>query len=223
VEWRSLGPIELHGVQYPVDIVEIQGIRVAPHTGEAGSESALDVVLAQVADDPAFRAVLMTRPDDALRPHALSQDERALLVDIAGLLGYPLLAMIPGAGLVRLIRLARLERFAPGTLILRQQDVASRVYLVNRGEVAVYQADADGRQGHVESISRGGHFGERGALLGLPRNADVRAATDVELFSLDVQDLQELGQVAPGFVAYLREQSTLRRGAAATPVESPIS
>lgn len=76
-------------------------------------------------------------------------------------------------------------RFSPGDLIVRQGEVADRLYIIAKGEVSVIHQTADGRDKEVARRVAGEYFGEIGLLSYAPRSASVRARTDVEVLALD--------------------------------------
>ena len=81
----------------------------------------------------------------------------------------------------------RSERHRADEEIVRQGDAdADRWYLVSAGELVV---EIDGFR--VGVLVRGSQFGERALLRNVPRAATVRAASDVELYSLSREDFLE--------------------------------
>ncbi len=80
----------------------------------------------------------------------------------------------------------RLERrrYRRGEAIVAEGDLADRFYVVTSGEAEVVQRTG-GRDVYVCTYAPGAYFGEVGLLSELPRNATVRAVSDVEVVSLD--------------------------------------
>jgi cytochrome P450/CRP-like cAMP-binding protein len=66
------------------------------------------------------------------------------------------------------------RRFAPGSVIIRQGDVADAFYLLESGSAAVTIAAGDGER-QVAELGEGEWFGETGLLQNAPRNATVTA------------------------------------------------
>ena len=94
--------------------------------------------------------------------------------------------MFSGLGAAPLEELAaRLEsvRRSAGEVIIRQGDRGDRFFVIDQGEVEVYE---DGKLARREGP--GEYFGEIALLRDIPRTATVKAATDVELRTLERQD-----------------------------------
>jgi CRP-like cAMP-binding protein len=82
----------------------------------------------------------------------------------------------------------RLEpaRFDAGADIVRQGDLGDRFYLIDSGEVEVFEdGELARRQGP------GDYFGEIALLRDIPRTATVTAASDVEVLALERDDFLE--------------------------------
>jgi cytochrome P450/CRP-like cAMP-binding protein len=67
-----------------------------------------------------------------------------------------------------------------GAVIVREGEVADRFFMILDGEVEVSQGAAT-----VARLGSGRYFGEIGLLTGAPRNATVRATTEVTVMELD--------------------------------------
>ena len=81
-------------------------------------------------------------------------------------------------------------RFSKGTLIFEQGDRADRVYELITGEVDIVRVHADRSEEVLTRLHPGRYFGELGPLLGFPRSASARAATDVEVVSYGVTEFR---------------------------------
>ena len=84
--------------------------------------------------------------------------------------------------------------YAPGEIIIRQDDLPERFYIVIRGRVEVVHEGLSGRTHTVNVRGPGEYFGEIGLLHNSPRSATVRAAAEgeVEVLALDRQAFKEL-------------------------------
>jgi NADH dehydrogenase len=89
------------------------------------------------------------------------------------------------------------EHFGPGETIFRQGDHGDRVYLIVKGEVEVVQ-EAGGRQSVIARLHAGDCFGEMALLQDAPRNATIRATSEVDVLSVYREDFQTLMAHLPG-------------------------
>src|SRR4051812_7783970 len=78
------------------------------------------------------------------------------------------------------------RRYQRGEVVVAEGEPADRFYVVTSGEAEVVQR-TDERDVYVYTYGPGDHFGEVGLLTSLPRNATVRAVSDVAVVSLDAQ------------------------------------
>jgi putative ABC transport system ATP-binding protein len=62
-----------------------------------------------------------------------------------------------------------------GEVLFKQGDRGDLVYVVEQGQVDIYQVRADGSEEPLTVIEAGGYFGELGPILNLPRSAYARA------------------------------------------------
>jgi putative ABC transport system ATP-binding protein len=63
----------------------------------------------------------------------------------------------------------------PGEILFRQGDRGDLVYVVEEGEIEIFQVRADGSEEHLAVIGASNYFGELGPMLNLPRSAWARA------------------------------------------------
>jgi len=101
------------------------------------------------------------------------------------------------------VRGGRVEAFAPGETIVRQGDAVderSKFYLVRRGEVDVLMTAADGSEQVLDRMGPGGSFGEVALLMNQPRNATVRAATPVEVYTVERTTFDRFRDVSRPFI-----------------------
>jgi MFS family permease len=97
--------------------------------------------------------------------------------------GVPMLAPLGPVPLEELATRLEALRFGAGAQIIREGEVGDRFYLIDSGEVEVFEgADLARRQG------AGDFFGEIALLRDVPRTATVTAASDVEVFALERED-----------------------------------
>jgi len=71
-----------------------------------------------------------------------------------------------------------------GDTVIKQGDDGDKFYVIWEGELDIYQKGHSSLQ-KVKSLKKGDHFGELALMYGTPRNATVKAANEVVLFSID--------------------------------------
>lgn len=82
-------------------------------------------------------------------------------------------------------------RYVAGESVFEQGDRAGLVYTIDEGEIDIVRILADGGEELLARLGPGQYFGELGALLGYPRSASARAATDVLLTAYGPQTFRE--------------------------------
>lgn len=129
------------------------------------------------------------------------------------------------AALFDVVSRAELLRVEDGFVLFRQGDAADRVYLVQRGAVAVTRRGVGGEEREVATLGPGSVVGEIGILHGVPRTATVvaRGATTLVAVSADAfreviartdATAEELAQLAARRHASSLLASVLESGAA---------
>jgi putative ABC transport system ATP-binding protein len=81
--------------------------------------------------------------------------------------------------------------FAAGTSLFEQGDPSDVVYEIEVGEVDIVRVMADGREHVLARLGAGQYFGELGPLMGFPRSASARAATEVTLTRRSPHEFRE--------------------------------
>jgi putative ABC transport system ATP-binding protein len=79
-----------------------------------------------------------------------------------------------------------------GEILFTQGEPSDRIYVVERGAVALARALADGTADDLGVITEGGHFGEMGPLFSLPRSATATARIRSEVTGYTVRQFREL-------------------------------
>jgi CRP-like cAMP-binding protein len=69
---------------------------------------------------------------------------------------------------------------------------------------------ADGKQVHIAELTRPAFFGEVALMTGEPRNATIRARTDVEVIEMNRKGFTELFKSHPEAAAQMSEIITAR-------------
>lgn len=97
-----------------------------------------------------------------------------------------------------------LEEFPAGETIIRQGDPGDKFYLIRRGEAEVLVRQ-EGKDQPVATLDEGRFFGEQALLTGEPRNASVRAKTELELCTLANEEFQHVLKSSATFQEELRK------------------
>ena len=82
--------------------------------------------------------------------------------------------------------------FARGETLFRQGDRSDLVYVVEVGTLDVVRVMADGSEQPLGQVGPRDYVGELGPMLGFPRSATVRAATDVKVTGYGVRQFRQL-------------------------------
>lgn len=96
----------------------------------------------------------------------------------------------------------RVEVYEPGQVIVREGEPVnehSKFYLIRRGTVDVLRS-GEGITAKVDEMGPGRYFGEVALLMDQPRNATVRAATRVELYTVDRATFDRFRDVSRPFI-----------------------
>jgi CRP-like cAMP-binding protein len=121
-------------------------------------------------------------------------------VDPSHLVRVPVFAQLSPTDLALVALRITVERYEAGAVVVRQGDVADKLFIVGDGQLEVL---VEGRQGplRVTVLGAYSYFGEIALLSDPPgrRTATVRALTPVELYSLHKED----------FLGLLRSQPSL--------------
>jgi CRP-like cAMP-binding protein/cytochrome P450 len=83
-------------------------------------------------------------------------------------------------------------RYPAGATIIRQGDRADRFFLLARGEAEVLNHHPSGEDIVLATLGPGDYFGEVGLVQERPRMATVRALTEVETLTLDIDGFRSL-------------------------------
>ncbi|HLW70486.1 MAG TPA: mechanosensitive ion channel family protein [Candidatus Binataceae bacterium] len=115
--------------------------------------------------------------------------------------------------------------YGRGEVLIRQGEVGDRFFILRRGTAEAVDEGSNGRGpivvGFIEHSSERNFFGEMALLKGEPRNATIRAATDVEVLEIERTGLTHLfranPEIAQGIarIAAAREQENLAHTSAA--------
>ncbi|MCP4250450.1 MAG: cyclic nucleotide-binding domain-containing protein [bacterium] len=89
--------------------------------------------------------------------------------------------------------------FEKGEFVFRQGEIGDRIYIVKTGEVEVIREQPPRGEVVLARLGRGEYFGEMALLTDAPRNASVRAATELITLAIDRADFHRLFASIPAF------------------------
>lgn len=100
---------------------------------------------------------------------------------------------IPPGNIAQLFACMQSAKFPAGEIVIQQGDRGECYYILTEGRVQVVQQDADGiNETEVSQLGVGRGFGEEALLSGNPRNATVRALTDIAVMKIEARDFERL-------------------------------
>jgi putative peptide zinc metalloprotease protein len=106
----------------------------------------------------------------------------------------PLFATCPDEELERVVRNLAEEQFAAGETIIKQGEIGDRFYVVERGNISIWQTGTDGAQQLIGRKGPGQFFGEIALVANVPRTATARAETPAVLLTLKQRDFDRLAR-----------------------------
>ncbi|MGD9584908.1 MAG: cyclic nucleotide-binding domain-containing protein [Lysobacterales bacterium] len=112
---------------------------------------------------------------------------------MTALLQHPAFHRIPAANIAQLFSCMQPRTVAEGKYIIRQDGVGDAYFLITQGRVQVLrEAVGDVQAEMLGELGVGSGFGEEALLSGAPRNASVKALTDVQLMRIESRDFDRL-------------------------------
>jgi len=81
--------------------------------------------------------------------------------------------------------------FAPGQVIIHENDDSMDFHVLMSGKVEFYTSDAMGTELILDQVGVGGHFGELSMLTGEPRIIRVRATEPAKTLTLNRQQFHD--------------------------------
>ncbi|MDZ4814191.1 MAG: cyclic nucleotide-binding domain-containing protein [Pseudomonadota bacterium] len=101
--------------------------------------------------------------------------------------------LIPPGNIAQLFSCMQSDFFPAGKTIIRQGNAGDAYFIITEGRVQVVREEADGiNETEISQLSVGRGFGEEALLSGNPRNASVRALTDVKVMRIGGHDFERL-------------------------------
>jgi CRP-like cAMP-binding protein/Fe-S-cluster-containing hydrogenase component 2 len=129
---------------------------------------------------------------------ALRQTYKRRLVECT-LARVPLLGQLLPMERLALANLLRPAHATRGATVIRQDEPADALYLIENGQVVVEQSGQT-----IATLGEGDFFGEMALLTSQPHRADVRALTPTDLLVLPGGDFHQLIEQRPDLEAQLR-------------------
>ena len=147
--------------------------------------------------------------------HLISRDEWSGMPGsepaAAAAVELPLLASLPEELQRLLIESFVPLRFGFGETIIAEGDAPDGFYVLRSGLARALKLAEDGQEVSLSILHEGESFGEAGLLEGTPRNATVRAASEVECLRLDAAVFAALVRVYPSIGEAFALQTRARR------------
>lgn len=90
------------------------------------------------------------------------------------------------------------ETYDAGEVIFEEGQPGRDVYVIGSGTVEVLKKGAAGAPEMIKRLGPGEHFGEMALLGNVPRNATIRAVSDVEVYKIGRSGFAALYTTLPG-------------------------
>jgi small-conductance mechanosensitive channel len=100
-----------------------------------------------------------------------------------------------------LVPTVSVRQFGAGEMLVRIGEPGESMFIVRGGRAEVLGQTADGQVRHLAEIGRGVITGEMALMTGEPRNASVRAITDLEVIEMDREGFTRLFKEHPDAAA----------------------
>ncbi|MCP4418407.1 MAG: cyclic nucleotide-binding domain-containing protein, partial [Chloroflexi bacterium] len=103
------------------------------------------------------------------------------------------------------------EQYEVGEIIIRQDEMPDRFYIIVEGFVSVAHTDDTGKLHLVTHLTAGDYFGEIGLMEGVKRIATVTAVTHVKVVSFDRNTFRRWMIYSPNSQDDIAETAARRR------------
>ncbi len=100
-----------------------------------------------------------------------------------------------------LVPTVAVRQFGAGEMLVRAGEQGESMFIVRSGKAEVFGHTTDGQIRHLAKIARGDVTGEMALMTGEPRNASVRALTDLEVIEMDREGFTRLFKEHPDAAA----------------------
>jgi SulP family sulfate permease len=109
-----------------------------------------------------------------------------------------LVTLVPASPAIqRLTDYLRREEVAAGECLIKQGDMADRVFFIESGQVSTYLESPDGEPVRLETMRGGRVVGELAFYLRIPRSATVVVDESATVYSLSLEQLARMESIDP--------------------------
>ncbi len=106
--------------------------------------------------------------------------------------GIPVFSGLEGRSLDSALSVLKKHTIAPGTVVFTEGEIGRTLYVIYKGEVAVYRNNAEGKPVAIVKLGEGECVGEMALVELQPRSASVIATKKTVAYSLNNLDLYKL-------------------------------
>ncbi len=121
------------------------------------------------------------------------------------------LRYLPPEKMAALVRRTKRGQFIAGETIFSQGDVPTEMYFICSGDVDIVLHKNNNQKGELLAcLKTGDTFGELGVMGNFPRTADAIAKTDLHVYRIGKEDIQEIVKNCPELESALQDLSAER-------------
>ena len=106
----------------------------------------------------------------------------------------PLFSGLNNNYLHKIVEECTVSNYSAGTLLFRENEVGTVLYLIVSGAVKIYSSNANGEDKILSIMSKGDCFGELSLLDGKPRSATAQVIEDTKVLTLSSKSFHSLLQ-----------------------------
>ena len=191
------------------------------------AEAALDELLSRIWYVSQRHDILLVQPRDPgtnLPRHGQTPEERADMLAATGAFGRP------ASALMGIAEAARLQRWRAGEILLRQGENVNAIFVVLRGELAVFVRSAAKRV-ELGSLASGQLFAIREAFRDAASPVEVVASEETEILWVPTEAMQALLDNDPALATdleavldtHVQALSSIGSALSASPVRTPAA
>lgn len=132
----------------------------------------------------------------------------------------PIFTELDPLTLEKIANAGKIKEYIKDSIILREDDSGSALFVIIKGKVKITRNSSDGREVILTILDASDFFGEMAILDGLTRSATVVAIEDSELFIIQRNDFVNLLKIYPEISISLLQELTSRLRAADMKIKS---